>query len=123
MVFGHAKFGPDLVSRSIAGRYNREEIFIHATVNHHISALDTSIAYDNEVLQNWRKATPKLVSPIEGITQYKPIIILVDDRKILFDEIDCPDEIEEYQGCGRYFNVAMLFRRLHILKRVHLSSI
>lgn len=79
------KFGPYLLDRSIAGRYSTEDTFYQAILKRHISAFAKNIAYDNKMMQNWRRVTPKLFSSIERITNYRSIIIFSDDGEIKLD--------------------------------------
>lgn len=103
MVVGHTKFGPDLVARAIAGKYNSEDTLNHAMLNKHIGNFATFAAYDATLLQSWRRATPMLFRSIDGIMSYRSFFILGDDGEVVLESTVLPADVEPYQGKGSYY--------------------
>lgn len=103
MVVGHTKFGPDLVARAIAGKFNSEDTFNHAMLNSHISKYGTVYAYDDEVLETWRRATPILFRPVENIMSYRSFLIIADDGKVDLTEVEPSGTMEKYPTKGKYY--------------------
>lgn len=122
MVVGHTKFGPDLVARSIAGKYNKEDTFNQAMLNQHISNFATVAAYDATLLQSWRRATPMLFRSIEGIMSYRSFYILADDGEVSLNSVEIPDDVEQYQGRGQYYRVNDVIEQAQLMAKRSLKN-
>lgn len=111
MVVGHTKFGPDLVARQIAGRYNVEDAFNHRQLVNIIRPYATAGAYDDALLQTWKRGTQALFMPIFHIMSYRWFFLLADDGNVyLGDPVVCPDDFEPNVDSGGLFLDADLMR-------------
>eukprot|EP00170_Pyropia_yezoensis_P000338 contig_1997_g339 len=111
MVVGHTKFGPDLVARQIAGRYNVEDAFNHRQLVNLIRPYATAGAYDDTLLQTWKRGTQALFMPIVHIMSYRCFLLLADDGDVcLGDPVVCPDDFEPYADSEGLFLDADLMR-------------
>lgn len=110
MVVGHTKFGPDLVARQIAGRYNTQDTFNHGQLVEHISKYATSGAYDEKMLRTWKLGTQELFAPIAHIMSYRCMVLLADDGKIRLDPVAPPADFEPFPDGGNVFHDADLMR-------------
>jgi len=86
MVVGHTKFGPDLVARAIAGRFNQSDVFNHAQLVNLMRPYATAGAYDVEVLQTWKRGSHRLFAPIDHIMSYRSFLLLADDGSVNLGE-------------------------------------
>jgi len=82
MVVGHTKFGPDLVARSLAGIFNRSDVYNHGQLVRLFRAYATAGAYDEKILQTWKQSTSKIFTPIQHIMSYRCILMLADEGKV-----------------------------------------
>ena len=103
MVVGHTKFGPDLVARSIAGKFNNEDTFNHAMLNRHIANYGSVCAYDDDVLETWRRASPLLFRPVEQIMSYRSFLIVADDGQLDLQEVNPKMTMDKYPTKGKYY--------------------
>lgn len=78
MVVGHTRFGPDLVARQIAGCYNVEDVFNHRQLVNLIRPYATAGAYDDTLLQTWKRGKQALFMLIVHIMPYKCFLLLAE---------------------------------------------
>ena len=82
MVVGHTKFGPDLVARSLAGIFNRSDVYNHGQLVRLFRAYATAGAYNETLLRTWKQGTPTVFTPIQHIMSYRCILLLADDGHV-----------------------------------------
>ena len=68
MVVGHTKFGPDLVARSLAGVFNRSDMYSHGQLVHLFRAYATAGAYNRRSCVHGSRAPQRFSRPF--ITSY-----------------------------------------------------
>lgn len=82
MVVGHTKFGPDLVARQIAGRYNKSDCFNNGQLVELMRPYATAGSYDGNQLQTWKEGTKDLFSVVTHIMSYRCFLLVADDGKL-----------------------------------------
>jgi len=82
MVVGHTKFGPDLVARSLAGVFNRSDMYSHGQLVHLFRAYATAGAYNETLLRTWKQGTPTIFTPIHHIMSYRCISLRANDGHV-----------------------------------------
>jgi len=82
MFVGHTKFGPDLVARSLAGIFNRSDVYNHAQLVRLFRANATAGAYDENILHTWKQSTSTIFTPIQHIMSYRGILLLADEGQV-----------------------------------------
>jgi len=111
MVVGHTKFGPDLVARMIAGKFNQSDVFNHGQLVNLMRPYTTAAAYDAEILQTWKQGTQPLFAAVDHIMSYRGFTLLADDGEVDMGEPATPKaDFEPFADRGRLFDDAVLTR-------------
>ena len=111
MVVGHTKFGPDLVARSLAGAFNRSDVYNHGQLVRLFRAYGTAGAYDETILRTWKEATKTIFSPIFHIMPYRCILLLADDGEVsLGSPAKPPTNFDPFPDAGPLFGDDILKR-------------
>ena len=82
MVVGHTKFGPDLVARSLAGIFNRSDVYNHGQLVRLFRTYATAGAYDEKILHTWKQSTSTIFTPIQHIMSHRCILLLADEGQV-----------------------------------------
>ena len=94
MVPGHTKFDSDIICQKIAAKYNASDTYNHGMLNGIVKLYATAHAYDGDSLMTFKRATPGIFSPVDGITNYRSFLIVGDDGRMDDDlpGVALPDE-------------------------------
>lgn len=123
MVVGHTKFGPDLVARQIAGRFNAEDTFNHGQLVNIISNYASSGAYAEDLLHTWKAGTQELFSPISHIMSYRCFTLLADDGAVRLTLVQPPADFEPFLDPGNVYLHADVMRACDCAAERQLRSV
>ena len=99
MVPGHTKFGPDLVARNIAGKYNASDVFNQCMLLNCMSSYAAAQVYDEHTLFHWKEATSGMFQSVDSITKYRYFMIVGDDGTFNPGPVVAlPAELEPFPG-------------------------
>lgn len=102
MVVSHPTFGPDLVARPIAWKYNHFDTFNHSMLNAHTSNFPTEFVYEEYTLETWRRASLFLFKPVSNIMSYKSFLIMADDGELILQCTEPPAQLDTYPIKGQH---------------------